>query len=64
MPYCSADGSVALILPYVNGFHNGLRPISLILTVVYDFSDISRGVLLDGLNNIVMVGVPLSSACR
>jgi len=64
MLYCSADGSTVLILPYVNGFHNGLRPISLILTVVYDFSDISRAVLLDGLHNILTVGVALSSACR
>jgi len=64
MPYCSADGSAVLILPCVNGFHNGLRPISLILTVVYDFSDISRAVLLDGLHNILMVWVPLLSACR
>jgi len=64
MPYCSVDGSAVLILPCINGFHNGLCPISLILTVVYDFSDVSCAVLLDGLQNILTVGVALSSACR
>ena len=64
MPYCSADGSAVLILPCVNGFHTSLRPISLLLTVVYDFSDVSRAVLLDGLHNILIVGVAISSACR
>ena len=28
-PYCSADGSALLILPLVNGFHNGLRAVLL-----------------------------------
>jgi len=28
-PYCSADCSALLILPLINGFHNGLRPVLL-----------------------------------
>jgi len=62
--YYSVDGNALLILPLVNGFYEGLRHISLILPLVYDFSDVSCAVLLDGLHDILTVGAPLSSACQ
>jgi len=59
-PYCSADGSVLLILPLVKGFHNGLRAVlhsgwcggSLILSLVNGFHDGLRAVLLSGWQRI------------
>jgi len=59
-PYCSADGSGLLILPVVNGFHNGLRAVmhsrwrcgSLILSLVNGFHDGLRAVLLSGWQRI------------
>jgi len=59
-PYCSADGSGLLILPVINGFHNGLRAVmhsrwrggSLILSLVNGFHDGLRAVLLSGWQRI------------
>jgi len=59
-PYCSAYGSTLLILPHVNGFHNGLRAVlhsgwrggSLILSLVNCFHDGLRTVLLCGWQRI------------
>jgi len=55
-PYFSADGSGLLILPLVNGFHNGFPAVlhsgwrgeSLILSLVNGFHDGLQAVLLRG----------------
>jgi len=55
-PYFSADGSGLLILPLVNGFHDGLPAVlhsgwhgeSLILSLVNGFHDGLHAVLLSG----------------
>ena len=58
-PYCPADGSVLLILPLVNSFHDGLAQCCpadgiglLILALVNGFHDGSRAVFLSGWRRI------------
>jgi len=58
--YCPADGSVLLILPLINGFHDGLRAVlpsgwrggSLIVSLVNGFHNGLRAVLLSGWQRI------------
>jgi len=45
--YCSVEGRGLLILPFVQGLHDGLHVVLLILPVVYDFLDLSREVFLN-----------------
>jgi len=61
--YCSADGSALLILPLVNGFHNGLRTLLhsgwrgglLILSLVNGFQEGLHAVLLSGWQRIAHI---------
>ena len=66
VPYCPADGSVLLILPLVNGFHDGLRTVlpsgwrggSLILSLVNGFHNGLHAVLLSGWQQIAHTSAP------
>ena len=70
-PYCSADGSALLILPLVNGFHDGSRAVLLSglqrITHTSARRRLSRrllALLLSGWRYYSFVASLLSSACR
>jgi len=56
VPYCSVDGCGLLILPCVDGFHDGLHPVflvvslagTIILLLVRDFANCLHAVWLNG----------------
>jgi len=66
MPYCSADGTLLLVLPLVDSFHDTCAlycsadgTVLLILPLVNGFPNVSRAVFLSGWQRIAW-----SAACR